>query len=98
MAINLLTGQPGHGKTQLAIRMGLDFVKAGRTVFAGNIKGLKYEACGFQQLESFDKWRDCPDGSVVIWDECYDALPQRSSSKAVPAHIEALARHSQRNW
>jgi len=98
MAVELLTGQPGHGKTQLAIRKGLDFVKAGRTVYAGNIRGLKYADAGFVELERFEDWESCPDGSVVIWDECYDALPQRGPGKKVPAHVEALARHRHRGF
>jgi hypothetical protein len=98
MAITLVTGQPGHGKTQWAIAQARKFVKDGRTVFAGNVRGLKYEAAGFVPLERFDQWESLPDGSVVLWDECYDALPQRGAGRPVPPHVEALARHRHRGF
>lgn len=98
MAITLVTGQPGHGKTQWAIGQALEYVKAGRTVYAGNIRGLKYGDAGFIELTSFDQWESLPDGSVVLWDECYDAIPQRAAGRAVPPHVEALARHRHRGF
>lgn len=98
MAITLVTGQPGHGKTQWAIAQARKLVKEGRTVYAGNIRGLKYDLAGFTKLESFEDWESLPDGSVVLWDECYDALPQRAAGRKVPAHVEALARHRHRGF
>lgn len=98
MAITLVTGQPGHGKTQWAISQARKLVKEGRTVYAGNIRGLKYDLAGFTKLESFEDWESLPDGSVVVWDECYDALPQRAAGRKVPAHVEALARHRHRGF
>lgn len=98
MAITLVTGKPGHGKTQWAIGQALKALREGRTVYAGNVKGLKYDLTGFQRLESFETWQDLPDGSVVLWDECYDALPQRPAGRKVPDHVEALARHRHRGF
>ena len=96
--ILLITGQPGHGKTQYAISLALKHVKEGRTVYAGNIKGLKYETAGFVPLERFQDWESLPDGAVILWDECYDALPQRAAGRAVPSYIDALARHRHRGF
>lgn len=96
--ITLITGQPGHGKTQWAIAQALKLVKEGRTVYAGNIRGLKYADAGFIPLDSLADWEQCPDGSVILWDECYDALPQRAPGRPVPSHIEALARHRHRGF
>lgn len=96
--IRLFTGQPGHGKTQRAIGEGLKFLAEGRVVYVGNIKELDYEKSGFLPLESFKDWESLPDGSVVIWDECYDAIGTRGSSAKVPAHVEALARHRHRGF
>lgn len=98
MAITLVTGQPGHGKTQWAIAQARKLVREGRTVYAGNVRGLKHDAAGFLPLERFDQWEALPDGAVVLWDECYDALPQRAAGRAVPAHVEALARHRHRGF
>lgn len=98
MAITLVTGQPGHGKTQWAIAQARKLVQQGRVVYAGNIRGLKYDQAGFIPLESFDQWESLPDGSVVLWDECYDALPQRAAGRKVPDHVEALARHRHRGF
>jgi zona occludens toxin len=98
MAITLVTGQPGHGKTQWAIAQAMRFAKEGRPVFAGNIRGLKYSEAGFTELESLADWEACPDGSVILWDECYSHLPQRGPGRAVPGHIEALARHRHRGF
>lgn len=96
--ITLITGQPGHGKTQYAILQAIKLLKEGRTVYAGNIRGLKYADVGFIPLDSLADWEQLPDGSVVLWDECYDALPQRAPGRAVPPHIEALARHRHRGF
>jgi zona occludens toxin len=98
MGITLITGQPGHGKTQWAIAQALKLAKEGRTVYAGNIRGLDYDAAGFQKLDRFEDWESLPDGSVVLWDECYDALPQRAAGRKPPPHVEALARHRHRGF
>ena len=98
MAITLITGQPGHGKTQWAIAEARRLAAEGRTVYAGNIRGLKYGDSGFVQLDSLEDWEALPDGSVVLWDECYDALPQRGPGRKVPDHVEALARHRHRGF
>jgi hypothetical protein len=107
----LITGVPGDGKSLLAITKGLEFVKQGRTVYAAGFKELNYEATGFKPLptpfESFDPantdelGRVMPDwmlleGSVIMYDECYDVMPTRAAGK-VPVHIEALARHRHYN-
>lgn len=109
MAITLITGQPGHGKSLLAISKGLEFVKQGREVYAEGFKELDYEKCGFKPLpfkfthwdpedkdeqgRQMPKWQLLPHGAVILLDECYDYMPQRAAGAKVPAHIDALARH-----
>jgi hypothetical protein len=109
MAIKLITGQPGHGKTLYAIWLGLQLKAEGREVYADGIKGLDYEKTGFKPLphkftewdpadkddqgRQMPKWQLLPHGSVIILDECYDYMPQRAAGAKVPAHIDALARH-----
>ena len=96
--ILLLTGQPGHGKTAYAIFRALKLVEEGRLVYAHGIKDLNYESTGFKQLEDPTKWEDLPDGSVVLIDECYSTFPSRAPGKAVPGHVDAMARHRHRGF
>jgi zona occludens toxin len=109
MAVTLITGQPGHGKSLYAIWRGLQFVKEGREVYAAGFKELKYEEAGFKPLpydfREFDpedkddqgrimpKWQLLPHGAVILLDECYDYMPTRANGAKVPPHIDALARH-----
>ncbi|RAO78186.1 zonular occludens toxin family protein [Dyella jiangningensis] len=109
MAITLVTGQPGHGKSLYAIWRGLQYVKEGREVYASGFKGLDYEKTGFKPLphdfREFDtadrddqgrvmpKWQLLPHGSVILLDECYDYMPARANGSKVPPHVDALARH-----
>lgn len=109
MAITLITGQPGHGKSLLAITKGLAFVAEGREVYVSGFKGIDFEATGFKPLPSdfaawhpgnlddqgrqMPDWQLLPHGSVIMLDECYDVLPQRSAGSKVPPHVDAMARH-----
>lgn len=110
--ILLITGKPGDGKSLLGITKGLEFRAQGREVYAAGFKELDYAATGFQPLPSdfrdFDpaekddhgrqlvKWQHL-EGAVILLDECYDYMPQRGAGKAVPPHIDALARHRHYN-
>lgn len=108
MAITLITGQPGHGKTLYALTLALKFKKEGRPVYVAGVKDLDYEKTGFLPLGDFTecdpadvddqgrqmpKWQLLPHGSVIFVDECYDVLPQRPAGSKVPPHVDALARH-----
>lgn len=48
--IKLITGVPGHGKSLLAITLGLKFKEEGRVVYAAGFKDIDYEATGFKPL------------------------------------------------
>lgn len=108
MAITLVTGQPGHGKTLYAISRALEFQKQGRPVYVAGIKDFNYQATGCLPLDDFaafdpanlddqgrimPNWQLLPHGAVIVIDECYDKLPTRASGAKVPPHIDALARH-----
>ena len=88
MAIELITGQPGHGKTALAIVKGKEFSDAGREVYANGIKNLNYEALGWKCIDDPKEWESLPDGSVLILDECYNTFPNRNPGSKVPAHVD----------
>lgn len=98
MALYLVTGQPGHGKTAYAVDKAFQFKKEGRAVYAHGVKDLDYEKAGFAFIEDPTKWEDLPDGSVVLLDECYTAFPNRNPGAKVPPHVEAMARHRHRGF
>src|SRR3569623_379 len=96
--IKLITGQPGHGKTLYAISLALAAAKKGRVVYALRIKDLDYEKTGFKPLEKMADWRDLPDGSLILIDECYEDIPARANTKAPPDWIAEFARHRHRGF
>jgi zona occludens toxin len=98
MALYLVTGQPGHGKTAYAIDRAFQMQKEGRTIYAHGIKDFDYERAGWKYLDDPTQWEALPDGSVVILDECYTIFPNRNPGAKVPAHVEALARHRHRGF
>lgn len=74
--LTLITGRPGTGKTQYAISRFIieeRVANPNRPIFA-NIKGLKLDKLqaltgGDVVGPSPDDWRECPDGSLLIYDE-----------------------------
>lgn len=95
------TGQPGHGKTLHAIERALEFKRAGRIVYACNVRGLDYQKTGFIPMtpEEFQHWPELlPDGAVCLVDEAYEhgMLPKRPPGAKVPEHVERLATHRHR--
>lgn len=65
--IRLITGVPGAGKTLFAVSSLLKEMKNNpdRKVFC-DIKGLKIDGVDLPP----DDWREAPDGSLIIYDEC----------------------------
>jgi zona occludens toxin (predicted ATPase) len=81
--IYLITGVPGSGKSLRTVQMILDWKKQGRVVYA-DIDGLNIDGV----LPSPNDWRDTPEGSVVVYDECQKIFP--STGKAGVAEDERL--------
>jgi len=81
--IYLITGVPGSGKSLRTIHMILEWRKEGRQVYA-DIDGLQIDGV----LPSPADWRDTPEGSVVIYDECQKIFP--SDGKAGVATDERM--------
>ncbi|UYC14017.1 zonular occludens toxin domain-containing protein [Xanthomonas sp. CFBP 8445] len=98
MALYLVTGQPGHGKTAYALDKAFTFKKEGRKIYASGVKDLDYEKAGFTYLDDPTKWQDLPDGAVILLDECYTVFPNRNPGAKVPDHVEAMARHRHRGF
>ena len=105
MPIELVTGVPGHGKTQFAIKKVLQLVnKEPRPVFYSRINGLELdwnpfnprdvEVVGTEEGgETVYRWVGVPDGSIIIIDECHEVYPQRKPGSEVPFHEALLSTH-----
>ncbi len=98
MALYLVTGQPGHGKTAYALDKAFQFQKAGRAIYAHGVKDLDYQKAGWTYLEDPRQWDQLPDGSVILLDECYTVFPNRNPGAAVPPFIQAMATHRHRGF
>ncbi len=98
MALYLVTGQPGHGKTAYGLDKAFQFQKEGRDVYIHGVKDFDYAKAGMKYIEDPTKWQDLPDGSVVLLDECYTVFPNRNPGAKVPDHVEAMARHRHRGF
>lgn len=88
--ITLSTGLPGAGKTLYTIA----FVKAlaereSRPVFYSGIKDL---ALPWHEIDA-EKWIDCPDGAIIVIDECQRLFRPRGNGAAVPPWVSKLETH-----
>jgi len=104
MAIHLVTGIPGHGKTLYMVGLLLDELIAecagsGRQVFH-NINGFDP---GFENVHSITDdliyaWADDdgPRNAIFVIDEAQFLFPVRNPSARVPAHVEKLSTHRHR--
>lgn len=95
--ITLITAVPGSGKTLMAVGKILQYLEEGRPVYH-NITGLQIDQFPNNQLlfDAPDDWRETPDGSVVIYDECqqdhlYPANAQRG--KVEDPRLTAMETH-----
>ncbi len=96
--IYLLTGTPGHGKTQRAIWMLLNDDRfKGRPVLYANVRGLKQDDERLKNwipLTDIQQWQTAPQGAVIFVDECHQEgfFPLRGVGKP-PKWIEDIATH-----
>jgi hypothetical protein len=93
--INLTTGLPGAGKTLFT----LVFVKAlaekeGRPVYYSGIKDLILPWTEFDA----SKWPECPDGSIIVIDECQRIFRPRGSGAKVPEYVSQLETHRHKGF
>ncbi len=94
--ITLITGLPGACKTLYT----LNFVKQkaekeGRPVFYNGIPELTLP---WEQLEDPEKWHELPEGAIIVIDECQRVFRPRSSSAAVPVHVEKFETHRHKGY
>ncbi|HEY8606098.1 MAG TPA: zonular occludens toxin domain-containing protein [Noviherbaspirillum sp.] len=88
--ITLITGLPGACKTLWT----LSYVKAlaekeGRQVFYSGIKDLMLP---WTEIDAA-KWFDCPNGSIIVLDECQTLFRPRSFGSNVPEYVAKLETH-----
>jgi len=87
--ITLITAVPGSGKTLWTIGEILKLQKEGRRVYA-RINGLLIDGV----LPAPDDWRETPEGSVVIYDECQEIFPSNAKPGLVhDERITSMERH-----
>lgn len=92
MAITLVTGLPGHGKTLYALQWVRDLAaREGRPVFYSGIRDLKLP---WQEFKPED-WRELEPGAIFVIDECQACFPVRGRGQP-PEWIEELAKHRHR--
>lgn len=84
--IFVITGRPRNGKTLFTI--GYIKKKAeneNRQVYYTRIKGINFP--NWHQLDDAKKWQDCPDGSIILFDEAHYDFPNRTSTSNTPPHV-----------
>lgn len=86
--ITLITGVPGSGKTLWAVKLIQDYLAEGRTVYA-DIDGLSIPGVEVTPLD----WRETPDGSVCVYDECQQKFGPDGKGRASNPVISALEVH-----
>lgn len=93
MAIHLISGVPGAGKTLRAVYQMVELLRtedgADRPFF-GNVNGLRGQA------PIPDVWMDVPDGSLILIDEVQQRWRRYRAAGAPPPEIAALETHRHR--
>ena len=91
MAITLVTGLPGHGKTLWTLARYKPLAESeNRPVFHNDIPGLAIDAW---TVHAADAWYDLPANSYMVIDEAWRVFPVRPRAAAMPKHVEELAVH-----
>lgn len=91
MAIILVTGLPGHGKTLWTLARLKPLAESeNRPVFHNDIPELVIPGW---QTHKADEWHDLPARSYMVIDEAQFVFPVRPRSSPVPEHYSRLATH-----
>lgn len=100
--LNIITGQPGDGKTLYTISSVRDYKKEcdeskdtklhGRQVFYHGIAGVN-PSLGWQELKEVSKWFELPHGSIIIIDEAQETFPPQKQGSTRPEHYRKFATH-----
>lgn len=97
MAITLVTGLPGHGKTLYTLATLKPLAEAeNRPVFHASgvtAEGIPGLAIDGWQVHNAVEWHDLAARSYMVIDECQKVFPIRARSSAVPEHVAELETH-----
>jgi zona occludens toxin len=94
MAIHLITGTPGAGKTLYTLVLVEKLrEESGRDVYYQGIADLKLP---WIEFENQTEWHKLPDKSIIVMDEAQRAFRPRAAVMKVPEHVEALETHRHR--
>lgn len=94
--ITLITGQPGAGKSLFGlwhIKQRAD--KEGRPVYQNGVTGCTLP---WHELEDPKAWNECPEGSIIVIDECQRVFPVRPNGSQVPAHVSPFETHRHKGY
>ena len=99
--IELITGLPGNCKTLNMMRTVIDRAAAdNRPVYYAGIKGLlvddeRLKGTQWTEIQA-EKWMDCPDGAIIVIDECQKTFRARTLGTVPPKHVTDLEEHRHR--
>lgn len=105
--IIFVTGLPGHGKTLFTLAEIHKEHAGKRPIWYVSKEAVDSPGAGIAGLnlddwEPFDdplKWWDCPDGAVIVIDECQYCFPRRGNAKGKePDYISAFAEHRKKGF
>jgi len=99
----LITGVPGSGKSLYSIDLIDKYIeqnkklveegKPPRAIYA-DIDGINIDGV----LSAPDDWRDCPDGSIVVYDECQQRFGSDGQGRSGRADIQEFETHRHRGF
>lgn len=96
----IISGVPGSGKTLWVVDQILNNPEySSRPVFIHGVDDFNFNArTGLFPLEDPKAWVDCPQGSVIVFDEAQYPFPVRSASKAPPPFIDEFSTHRHKGF
>jgi zona occludens toxin len=100
--LTLITGTPGAGKTLFTLhRVVKESIpekgQQRRPIFFHNVADVDYQFFHARNLEDATKWWDCPDGSLIVFDEAQFAFPQRTKDSK-PDYVEKFSTHRHKGF
>lgn len=90
--ITLITGLPGSGKSLFTLKTVKELAdREKRPVFYHGIPDLTLT--DWQLMEKGEDWVNCPEGAIIVIDECQTTFRPRANGAPVPQHVQQLEVH-----